>query len=370
MTVQLIDARTEEHLWASNYDKDLDDVFAIQSDIASRVAGSISSGGFFKAQKVDTQSVEAYSLYIRALQHYHEASEPGLRKALPLFDRAISIDPGFVRAYAALSQTWCHMATNGYEGFGVVSDKAEPAARKALELDPESAEAHAALAQVHWVLDRFDECVSEAETAIRLNPNLAEAYVSLAVIEGTLGNFEEAIANAKKAYDLDPLNENAGLHLAFLLNASGRSAEALPMLERMHALNPRNPRVPNRYAEGYMMRGEYEKAQEWISRGLELSPGEPILRLNQGLLYAFTGRTKEAEASMREMQADKHEPVRLYGQLFINAALGNLEEAFKALDRTAETHSWPALIKTLPVFAELRKDPRYLGFCRKVGLPA
>jgi adenylate cyclase len=368
VTVQLIDARTEEHLWASNYDKDMGDVFAIQTDIASRVAGSITSGSFFKAPTVETKSVEAYTLYIRALQHYHEASESSLRKALPLFDRAISIDPGFVRAYAALSQTWGRLAINGYEDFSVISNNAEPAARRALELDPDSAEGHAALAHVHWVLDRFEDCISEAETAIRINPSLAEAYLSLGVILATVGNFQEAIVNAKKGYELDPLNENVGLQLAFFLNYSGRAAEALPVLERMNALNPRNARIHNRFAECYMINGDFDKAQEWITRGLELNPREPLLRLNQGLLYAFTGRTKEAEASRKEIQGNKLESVRLYGQLFINAALGNLDEAFKALDRTAETHSWPALIKTLPVFAELRKDPRYASFCSKVGL--
>jgi adenylate cyclase len=368
VTVQLIDARTEEHLWASNYDKDMGDVFAIQTDIASRIAGSITSGAFFKAPSVETKSVEAYTLYIRALQHYHEASESSLRKALPLFDRAISIDPGFVRAYAALSQTWGRLAINGYEDFSVISNNAEPAARRALELDPDSAEGHAALAHVHWMLDRFEDCISEAETAIRINPSLAEAYLSLGVILATVGNFQEAIVNGRKAYELDPLNENVGLQLAFFLNYSGRGAEALPVLERMNALNPRNPRIHNRFAECYMINGDFDKAQEWITRGLELNTREPLLRLNQGLLYAFTGRTKEAEASRKEIQGDKLESVRLYGQLFINAALGNLDEAFKALDRTAETHSWPALIKTLPVFAELRKDPRYTSFCGKVGL--
>jgi len=250
----------------------------------------------------------------------------------------------------------------------VISNNAEPAARRALELDPDSAEGHAALAHVHWVLDRFEDCISEAEIAIRINPSLAEAYLSLGVIHATVGNFQEAIVNGRKAYELDPLNENVGLQLAFFLNYSGRGAEALPVLERMNALNPRNPRIHNRFAECYMINGDFDKAQEWITRGLELNTREPLLRLNQGLLYAFTGRKKEAEASREEIQGDKLESVRLYGQLFINAALGNLDEAFKALDRTAETHSWPALIKTLPVFAELRKDPRYTSFCGKVGL--
>ncbi|MBI3841497.1 MAG: adenylate/guanylate cyclase domain-containing protein, partial [Thaumarchaeota archaeon] len=103
VTVQLIDARTEEHIWASNYDKELDDIFAIQSDVASRVAGSISAKVFPAPQRKDTDDAEAYTMYIRAMQLFHESTEPSLREALALFERAVSRDPKFVRAYAGIS---------------------------------------------------------------------------------------------------------------------------------------------------------------------------------------------------------------------------------------------------------------------------
>lgn len=111
VTVQLIDAKTEEHLWASNYDKDLDDVFAIQSDIASRVASSVSSGAFFEVQGSDTKSIEAYTSFIKAVQNYHAASEGNLRQAKVMFEEAIALDPHFARAYAGLSQTWAGWAS-------------------------------------------------------------------------------------------------------------------------------------------------------------------------------------------------------------------------------------------------------------------
>jgi adenylate cyclase len=369
VTVQLVDARTEEHLWASNYDKDLDDVFAIQSDIASRVAASVTAGAFFNAPSKETESVEAYTLYIKALQDYHEGSESSLRKAVSLLDQALSLDPNFARASAALALAWARLAVGGYEDFTVVTAKAEPAAKKALALDPNSAEAHAAMALIDGDLDRFEASVDHARTAIRLNPNLAEAYFSLAINSGTVSRFEDAISNSRKAYELDPLNENTGLYLAFFLNSSGHAAESLPILQRMHSISPSSPRIHNRFAETYMFLGDFAKAQEWLASGLGINPREPLLRVNQGLLYAFTGKKEEAEASLRELQSDKVDGVRLYGKLFINAALGNIDAAFEALDRQAEMHAWPALVKSLPVFAELRKDPRFSDFCRKVGLP-
>jgi adenylate cyclase len=370
VTVQLIDARTEEHLWASNYDKDLDNVFAIQSDIASMVAASVSAGSYLKASRKDTDDIESYTLYIKAAQQYHESTESSLRQAMALLDEALSKDPNFIRAHALLAQALCRLATSGFEEYSVASVRAEPAARRALELDPDSAEAHAALADIDWVLDRFDDCVLEAETAIRINPNLADAYYPLSVIHGTMGRFDEAIATGRKAFELDPLNENIGLHLATMLNAGGKRAEMLPILEKLNRINPRSPRVHNKFAEYYMFANDFVKAQEWLRSGMSLNPKDPLLRLNQGLLYAFTDRRREAELALQDLQTDKSEAVRLYGQLFIRTVLGDLDDALEALYKSADLHSWPALILTAPIFSELRKDSRFPEFCRKVGLPS
>jgi len=101
---------------------------------------------------------------------------------------------------------------------------------------------------------------------------------------------------------------------------------------------------------------------------MKLSSDEPLVKLDQGLIYAFTGRSKEAEETIEDMMTLKSEGARLYGQLFINAALGRVDEAFKALTRQAEIHSWPFNIEVHPLFKDLRKDRRYLEFRMKVGL--
>jgi adenylate cyclase len=368
VAVQLIDARTEEHLWASNYDKELDDIFAIQSDVASRVAGSISKGVFPMAPKKDTEDAEAYTFFIRAMQLYHEGTEPALREAVTCFDHALSRDPAFARAYAGLSFAWGTIAVNGYEDFSVVHEKALVAARKALELRPDLAEAHSAMADVHQLLDRFDESVLEAKKAIEINPNLAAAHLTLGIVESSQGRLDLGLESCRMAYELDPLSLHAGNLYALVCRVSGKESEALAVLERMNELNPRNARVYSGLAEYYMLKRDFPRAQEMLDKGLMINPKEPLLRLNQGLLYAFTGRRKEAEDSLREMETDKAEAVRLFGQLFIQAALGNLDAAFIALERQAELHSWPFLVKSLPVFEGLRKDPRFIGFCREVGL--
>ena len=103
-----------------------------------------------------------------------------------------------------------------------------------------------------------------------------------------------------------------------------------------------------------------------VARGL--SPGETMLPVSQGLLFALTGRRKEAEEALNEIRASSSESITLYGELFVVVALGNLDEAFKILTRQAEAHSWSSTITVDPLFAQVRNDPRYLEFCRKVGI--
>src|SRR5208283_309690 len=148
VSVQLIDARTEEHLWSSNYDNELTDIFAIQSDVASRVSSALSAGIFSGAHRKPTENIEAYALYLRAVQLSYEGGEDNLREAAALFERAISMDPSFALAYVGYAEVWGGLASGGYEDFAMISEKAEPAARKALALDPGSAEAHAIMAMV------------------------------------------------------------------------------------------------------------------------------------------------------------------------------------------------------------------------------
>ena len=102
----------------------------------------------------------------------------------------------------------------------------------------------------------------------------------------------------------------------------------------------------------------------------EAPPHEPLAMVNQGLLYALTGRRIEAQAMLEEIAQESNEAVRNYGRLFISAALGNFDDAFNALDRAADMHAWPFLIGPLPIFSELRRGPRYAGFAKRVGLPA
>jgi len=368
ITVQLIDARTEEHLWSSNYDSNLDDIFAIQSDVASKVAASLSAGFFSRETRNDTRDIEAYTLYLRALQLSYETTEVSMKETIALLERAISKDPKFARAYAALTGAWHTLAVSGYEDFAESRKKAEAAALRALELDSQLAEAHSAMAGVHSMFDRFDAALVEAEAAIRINPNLSEAYLSLGVLDAITRTPIDALAMFRRAYELDPLSPGAGEMLTSLAAWTGDDGEARDVLARLRELNPRDAKLYLFAADYYMEKRELGEAQKMVDAARSLGQDEPMVDISRGLLFATSGKRKEAEAALNEIAAFENESLRLNGELWIRAALGDLDEAFGVLMRQAGERSWPALIRIDPFFAEMRKDPRYPEFCRRVGI--
>jgi tetratricopeptide (TPR) repeat protein len=364
----LVDARTEEHLWSSNYDSKLDDIFAVQSDVASKVAASLSAGFFSQKARKDTNDIEAYTLYLRAKQLSYETTEAGMKETVALFQRAISRDPAFARAYAGLADAWHMLGVTGYEDFAAMASNAEAAAVRALELDPGLAEAHSAMAGVHSMLDRFEEALLEAQAAVEINPNLSEAYTSLGILDSIMRTPDEALQMFRKAYELDPLSPGASEMLASAASWAGEDEEARGVLTRLREFNPKDPKVYLRIADFHMEKGDLGEAQKMVDAARALGPGEPMIAVSQGLLYVFAGKREEAEMELKKILANGNESYRLNGVLWVQAAMGNLDEAFTALMRQAETHSWPSTIKTDPLYAEMRRDQRFLEFCRKVGI--
>jgi adenylate cyclase len=369
ITAQMIDATNDRHVWAESYDRELQDVFATQSDIARKVADALQAGVSHgkPARLESTPDLEAYTLYLRAMRLYHEAADLTMAPAIKLFQDAISKDPAFGRAYAGLAfaLSWAAVRKNYSETVG----RAEIAAKKALELEPDSAEAHAALAFVDGQLDRTDEAIVEAREATQINPNYAEPYFILGMEYAAIGRLGNAADASQISYRLNPLDLATSVCLATLLQLTSREPEALEVIERTKSTYPKSFWPYHSMFEFYLLRQDYAKAQEVLTEGLEINPDEEFLLMDQGRLYAMTGRRREAEDFLRVISKMEGAP-RNWGQLFIHAALGNMDEAFEELMKEAGDHSWHWLMKSLPYFEEMRKDPRFAEFCKKVGLPA
>lgn len=368
VTAQLINANTEGHLWAENYDKDLNDVFEVQSSVAHNVAGALKLKLLDKGKESfgAMSSLEAYTSFLRASQLYHERTETGVREAIELLQVAVAKDPNFVRAYSALAHAWLELGA--YEDSVGSNEKAETAARKAVDLDPGSAEAHEALAAVHEAFDRFEDARLETEKALQINPNLSEAHSRLGTLNCTFGRFDVGIAHYLKAWELDPLSTHTGFILSHALRVAGRTDEAFTVLGRFKDVFPRSPYVFDAFATLYFQTNEFDKAEKCINTGLGYSPGNWFLKIDRGCLYAYVGKRIEAEKELNDLMNDKGDVPRDFAQLFIRTALGDLDEAFEALMRQALLHTWWSMIKFDPLTATLRKDSRFSEFCVKVGL--
>jgi len=369
ITAQMIDAANDRHIWAESYDRELQDVFATQRDIARKVTDALQAGvSEGKLSRMEsTPNLEAYTLYLRAMRLYHEAPDLTTTPAIKMFQDAISKDPTFARAYAglALALSWAAVRAD----YAANLRRSEAAAQRALELGPNSAEAHAAMALVDGQLDRFDEAIAEAEEAIKINPSYAEPYFTLGLEYGAIGRLEDSLDAFQVSYRLNPLDVPTSSAFATLLQLTGKERDAIDVIERMKAAFPKSFWPYHSMFEFHLLRMDFLKAQEALNEGLAISPSEDFLLMDQGWLYAITGRRKEAEDSLRIL-SKMAGPAGGWGQLFIHAALGNMDEAFEQLMKQAGDHSWHWLMKSLPYFEDMRKDPRFAEFCKKVGLPA
>jgi adenylate cyclase len=369
VTVQMIDAGRDRHVWAESYDRTMDDVFAIQSDIAERVAGALKARLPAEAAATagPTQNLDAYTLYLRALQLYNELSEENLKRAVDLLESAVAADPKFVRAYAKLATSWALSVK--YMDFTSALKKGEEAALKALELDPGSAEAHSAMAEIHLTFDRFEEARSELQKAVAINPNLARAHFELGTIEGAFGSLEEATAHLAKAESLDPMDTVIGFTLSQVLMASGKMQESLATIERLIALHPNLPFLYAAKAKHYVVTGDLSKAGAILSEELRRAPTDPDLIAINGVVLALTGRREDAERVLSNFPTSFGRTAQLGARVAIRTALGDLDDAFPALFELGETHLWWFLIKYDPLYSRLWDDPRFAEFCKRVGLP-
>lgn len=369
MTVQLVDARTEEPLWTSQYDRELADVFEIQTEISSKVAAAVERQMYAGSARRAPHDVAAYTSYLRAMQLLHADAEPSLREAVRLFGQTIASDPEFALAHVGLAQAWINLMLQGFEEWSTILDRAIPSAKRAVELRPDLAETHAMLADIHGMMDHHQEAIAEAEQAIRLNPNSAVAYRTLAIDLGAVGQLDKSLAAMRKAHELDPLTARTTAALAELTRLLGHAEEGLRLIRGVHDLYPDNPRVLYELALHYCRRGEFAEADRVLAEGLAGAPNNPVLKSAQAISFAMRGRREEAVRTLAAIRGRSASNLLTAAELVVHSVLGDTDLAFRALDRMAQNHSWPWLIRSQPDYGALRSDPRFREFCRRVGIP-
>jgi len=242
ITAQLVQTSDMTHLWAESYDRDVSDVLAIQSEVAMKIARSLTLAlNQTPAGNRTSSSFPAYELCLRGRAFREQATEEGARKAIEYFERAIALDPGYAPAHSGLADSFWLLGAPGWEVDqpSVLLERAKASAERALALDPQLAEAHAVMAMVRLSY-QWDRAGSqrEIEVALRLNPSSALAHQYYSTTLTTLQRFDDAIAEARRAMDLDPLSAPAATTLGIRFLYARRYDEATAQFTKTLEANP------------------------------------------------------------------------------------------------------------------------------------
>jgi serine/threonine protein kinase/Flp pilus assembly protein TadD len=299
ISTQLIDVATSFQLWSERYDREMEDVFAIQDEIATSIVNALKVVLTEKEEKaikkIPTQSVRAYEYYLRGRQLFHQRRPETLDAAEDLYRRAIALDPDYALAFAGLADCSCFRFFEHAGGDEALA-QAESASRRALKLDPELAEAHASRGLALTYQRRFDEASEEFERAMELDSVLYEAPWYYARSLQAQGKIEQAVVLYERAGELRVDDYQALMFAATCYRSLDRQDEAvaaarrgIAAAERALAINAGESRALSLGASELFLLGETAKAEEWARRAVQSDPANPLMLYNIGCLYALMG---------------------------------------------------------------------------------
>ena len=372
IAAQLVNVENGYQLWSETYDRQLEDVFAIQDEISRAIVDALKLRLVDSSEQlvVPAKNLEAYNLYLKGRFFFNKFTEPGLRKSLDFYQHVLLQDPGFARAYAGIADCWCQLADD-WMAPEEAYPRAKAASKRALEYDPELAEAMTSLGKVLcWYEWDFRAGEEQLRKAVSLNPNDAEAAWSFGSALPTVGKLGEAISEMRRAVALDPIFPKSSRWLSRFLLYAGDYAGAIAQAEKTLELD-------SDYFQSYLdagsatlAQGDAEKALEWYRRGQRL---ETSVRSYDALIVralAALNRREEAEEILSRLDEDarKHymrEEILAMGY----AAMGNLDRAFACLDRAIQARSAGVIyLKLDPGYVPLRGDPRFNAALQRIGL--
>ncbi len=376
ITAQLIEARTDRHLWANSYDRDLRDILALQSEVAGAIAREIevSVAPDERSRRgkgvVDTAAHEAY---LKGRYHWNRRTKGGIERSIEYFEEAIRIDPDFALAHAGLADAYIVLADWGHilprEGYA----KGKEIALRAIELDENLGEAHASYAAALKLLDyRWEDSEREFKLALELNPNYATAHQWYAELLDHLGRFDEAIAMNERALEIDPLSLIINAIHALILQYAGRDGEAIEQCERALELDQCFLLSYSVMQTSYQARGMYEEALGPIKKSMECKGIDAdTIRMVEDTFES--GGQDALNRLFIDMGTGMYYSEGIYNVSYYIAAayaqLGETDSAFVYLERNFELGTMHVCELGIDRLLDpLRSDPRFTEMLRRVGL--
>jgi TolB-like protein/Flp pilus assembly protein TadD len=364
ITAQLIRAGTDTHLWSQTYDRKLDDIFAIQDEIAADVVKQLKVTLLGAAPKVRTTDPEAYALHLQARQLGQQNTIEAYKQSDALYRKLLAIDPRYAPAWNGLAGNFINESSLGLlpnkEGFA----QAREAAMKALAIDPGYAPAHARLG---WIAMTGDNDLAGAakhgERALALDPANQGVLASSAVLLWSLGRVDEALALDEAVVRADPVNVNALFNLGADQRMAARLDAAIATLRTVQSLSPSRGSVHAQLGNALLLKGDAQGALAEIGQ----ETLDVFKMIGLPMAYHALGRKADSDAALAALIA-KYEKDSPYNIAYVYAFRGEADLAFAWLDKTIE-YGDPGLseIVTENLFDNIRNDSRWLPFLRKLG---
>jgi TolB-like protein/Flp pilus assembly protein TadD/DNA-binding winged helix-turn-helix (wHTH) protein len=367
ISVQLIQAPQDKHLFAETYDRDIRDVLALQSDVAGAIARQIKAritpAETAKLSTVRQADPEAYQLYLQGRYYWNKGTEQSASDSRGYFQRAVERDPSYARAWVGLA-----FAYNLMEDYS----HGKEAARKALALDDTIGEGHAALALATWWSDwDWSTAQQEFQRALELDPNNANVHHAYAIYLSASGRNAEARAEMHRTLELDPLAPLANTNLGSIYWSSHDFDRAIQQLNRALEINPDYRDAHVNLGLVYESVGRYDQALAEFEKYKALG-GDPLMyKAYVAHLYAVQGRRADALKLLEELKAGRRPGHTLsYDIALVYVGLGDKNHAFQWLQTAYAEHSENMLdLNDDPRTEPLRSDPRFQDLVRRVGIP-
>jgi serine/threonine-protein kinase len=377
IVAQLIDAKSDEHLWAETYDRELTDIFAIQTEVAERIAtilhARLSPTDRSRLAQKPTEDMEAYNLYLLGRHHYNKVTPADFEKALAYYRRAIERDPTFARAHASLAEAKLYLGT-GY--WGIRPHDAFPEAfalaTRALSLDPHDAESHAAAGVYHeWYEYDWRKGGAELEQALALNPSSPMIRLYNAMHLAAVGRFDEAVAQRDVACQLDPGAMAVRGNAMWILYLARRMEQAVAEGRSLREIEPSSAYGAFSHGLACAQGGPADEAIEAFRDAVRLSNGASLYVVMLAYGLAVGGHTEAARELLGELQ--RRPDAGFIWPMGLAMAYGHLGEESTALDFLERAHEervgWMLMIGREPALDVLRPTPRFDALLRKIGPP-
>jgi adenylate cyclase len=378
ITVQLIDVQTQRHLWAETYDREMKDIFTIQSDIAMKVADGLKVQLLAKEkaqiEKAGTENMEAFRNYLLGNYYLNKRTGDAFIKAIEYFNTAIELDPEFAISYAGLANCYTLLGGAAYGNISKedASSKAHEAVLKALELDETLAEAHASLGYIKFRFEwDWDKAEEEFKKAIELKPGYAQAHEWYALFLSLIRKSDKAVDEMKRAYELDPLSPSISTGVGRILHFAKRLDDAIAQFKKTIEMYPD-------YAEGHFALGmtygsqrKLQNALDEIDEAIKLSNGRPVMIVTKGMIYGFSGKRKEALEVLNEIEKILYpEPVSPWYYASIYLSLGDKDKFFEYVNEALEQRD-PLMVyfQNVAVYdSNFENDPRFDEVLKKMKI--